>query len=46
MCYSERMIAGVTSEEARYFIGSRKASAKTYGMALRDHWRIENTLHW
>jgi predicted transposase YbfD/YdcC len=46
MCYSERTIAGVTSEETRYFIGSRKASAKTYGAALRDHWRIENTLHW
>jgi predicted transposase YbfD/YdcC len=46
MCYSERTVAGVTSEETRYFIGSRKASAKTYGTALRDHWRIENTLHW
>jgi predicted transposase YbfD/YdcC len=46
MCYSERTVAGVTSEETRYFIGSRKASARTYGTALRDHWRIENTLHW
>ncbi len=46
MCYSERTVGGVTSEETRYFIGSRKASAKTYGTALRDHWRIENTLHW
>jgi predicted transposase YbfD/YdcC len=46
MCYSERTVAGVTSEETRYFIGSRKASAKIYGTALRDHWRIENTLHW
>jgi predicted transposase YbfD/YdcC len=46
MCYSERTVGGVTSEETRYFIGSRKASAKTYGKALRDHWRIENSLHW
>jgi predicted transposase YbfD/YdcC len=46
LCYSERTVAGVTSEETRYFIGSRKASAKIYGTALRDHWRIENTLHW
>lgn len=46
MCYSERTVGGVTSEEARYFIGSRKASARTYGRALRDHWRIENSLHW
>jgi predicted transposase YbfD/YdcC len=46
MCYSERTVAGVTTEAARYFIGSRKASAKTYGQALRHHWGIENSLHW
>jgi predicted transposase YbfD/YdcC len=46
MCYSERTIHGITSEEARYFIGSKKASAKTYGTALRNHWGIENSLHW
>jgi len=34
------------SIEIRYFIGSRNASAKTYGNALRGHWGIENTLHW
>ncbi len=37
-CYSERTIQGVTSEELRYFIGSKKASAKVYGNALRNHW--------
>jgi predicted transposase YbfD/YdcC len=46
LCYSERTVQGVTSEELRYFIGSKKASAKVYGKALRDHWGIENTLHW
>jgi len=46
MCYSERTIHGVITEEARYFIGSKKASAKTYGHALRNHWGIENALHW
>jgi len=46
MCYSERAIKGETTREARYFIGSRRASAKTYGRALRNHWRIENSLHW
>jgi len=45
-CYSERTVDGVTSEELRYFIGSKKASAKVYGKALRNHWGIENTLHW
>jgi predicted transposase YbfD/YdcC len=46
MCYSERTIHGITGEEVRYFIGSKKASAKTYGKALRNHWGIENSLHW
>ena len=46
MCYSERTVQGVRSEELRYFIGSRRASAKVYGKALRDHWGIENGLHW
>jgi predicted transposase YbfD/YdcC len=45
-CYSERRIAGATSEELRYFIGSKKASAQVYGEALRNHWGIENKLHW
>jgi predicted transposase YbfD/YdcC len=45
-CYSERTVDGVTSEESRYFIGSKKISAKVYGNALRNHWGIENQLHW
>jgi len=46
MCYSERTVNGVTSDETRYFIGSRKTGAKVYGKALRGHWGIENSLHW
>lgn len=46
MCYSERTVQGATSEEVRYFIGSKKASAKAYGKALRNHRGIENSLHW
>jgi len=46
MCLSERTVAGKTSQEVRYFIGSRKASAKVYGKAIRNHWGIENGLHW
>lgn len=46
MCYSERTVKGVMTTEFRYFIGSRKASAKVYGTALRNHWGIENALHW
>jgi predicted transposase YbfD/YdcC len=46
MCISERTVKGEWSEEVHYFIGSRKMSAKEYGMALRKHWGIENNLHW
>jgi predicted transposase YbfD/YdcC len=46
MCSSERTLGDKTSTEVRYFIGSKRASAKTYGQALRNHWGIENGLHW
>jgi predicted transposase YbfD/YdcC len=46
MCHSVRTIGNVTTEEVRYFIGSKKASAKIYGRGLRGHWGIENSLHW
>jgi predicted transposase YbfD/YdcC len=46
MCYSERTVRGKTTTEVRYFIGSKKASARYYGRGLRRHWGIENNLHW
>jgi predicted transposase YbfD/YdcC len=46
MCWSERTVQGERREEVRYFIGSFRGSARRYGTALRDHWRIENSLHW
>lgn len=46
ICYSECIRDGKRTEEVRYFIGSRAGKAKVYGEALRNHWRIENTLHW
>jgi predicted transposase YbfD/YdcC len=46
ICYSQRTIQGKVSEETRYFVGSKVASARYYGQALRDHWRIENNSHW
>jgi predicted transposase YbfD/YdcC len=46
MCGSERTVNGQTTTEVRYFIGSKKASARYYGKALRHHWGIENNLHW
>jgi len=46
MCYSERTVNGQTSTEGRYFIGSRRMKAHRYAKVLRNHWRIENCLHW
>jgi predicted transposase YbfD/YdcC len=46
MCCSECTRAGKTSGEIRFFIGSRKAKATVYGKTLRNHWGIENQLHW
>jgi predicted transposase YbfD/YdcC len=46
MCVSERTVKDETTTEVRYFIGSKRASAKYYGTALRNHWGIENSLHW
>ena len=45
-CFRERTVQGKTSLEARYFIGSKQARARYYGQALRNHWGIENNLHW
>jgi predicted transposase YbfD/YdcC len=46
MCRSERTVNGETTDEVRYFIGSRRLSARTYAKVLRGHWGIENNLHW
>jgi predicted transposase YbfD/YdcC len=32
--------------ETRYFISSRTLSAAEAATAIRDHWAIENRLHW
>jgi predicted transposase YbfD/YdcC len=45
--FSERTDAeGHTSLEGRYYILSRRLSAKEFADAVRGHWRIENELHW
>jgi len=46
ICCTERTLKGQTSTEVRYFIGSRRMSARRYGKVLRGHWDIENNLHW
>jgi len=37
---------GKRSHEMRYYIMSRKLSAKEFAAAVRGHWSIENRLHW
>jgi predicted transposase YbfD/YdcC len=46
MYYRERTADGKTTTEAGYFIGSRRMAARRYAAALRNHWGIENNLHW
>jgi len=43
---SERTVAEKTTIEHRLYISSRKKSAKYFLEATRDHWHIENKLHW
>jgi predicted transposase YbfD/YdcC len=47
MCACERQ-AGTekATTHVSYFIGSKVMSAKCYAKVLRNHWGIENNLHW
>lgn len=46
MVVSSRTVNGQTGDEVRYYISSRKASAKAFAQGVRNHWGIENGLHW
>ena len=37
---------GKQTVEVRYYILSKKLSARRFAVAVRDHWSIENKLHW
>ncbi|MBI1899721.1 MAG: ISAs1 family transposase [Planctomycetia bacterium] len=37
---------GEERSDVRFYISSLKRSAKTFARAVRNHWGIENTLHW
>jgi len=43
---SERYIKGETSIERRFFICSIASNARQFATAVRQHWAIENNLHW
>jgi predicted transposase YbfD/YdcC len=47
MVESERLVGDKTSVERRYFISSLAGDdAEQFGRAVRQHWQIENKLHW
>lgn len=37
---------GKPCDDVRYYILSKRLSARRFGAAVRDHWTIENRLHW
>jgi predicted transposase YbfD/YdcC len=43
---SERRIGDAVSTERRYYLSSLPPDAAALGRAIRDHWGIENRLHW
>ncbi|MCK7490594.1 MAG: ISAs1 family transposase [Comamonadaceae bacterium] len=44
---SVRVVEGKASPvETRYYISSRTLSTADFAAAVRDHWAIENRLHW
>lgn len=43
---SQRTIAAQTSLEYRFYIASLPADARRLNAAVRQHWRVQNSLHW
>jgi len=43
---SARRIGARTERETRYYLTSSTASANRLGPMVRDHWAVENSLHW
>jgi predicted transposase YbfD/YdcC len=43
---SERIVNGKLETETRHFISSRILSASKLLECVRDHWKVENQLHW
>ncbi len=46
MVESQRIIGEQKTIERRYYLSSLKADAKEFARAVREHWSIENQLHW
>jgi predicted transposase YbfD/YdcC len=46
MVERETLRAGRIDKERHYYLCSAKLDAQTFGRVVRDHWGIENRLHW
>ena len=46
MVYAERRFGDKIESETRYFISSLPPDAETLLQFIRNHWKIENSLHW
>jgi predicted transposase YbfD/YdcC len=46
MVYRHREVAGKETDEVHYYISSLPPKVKRLADAIRDHWGIENSLHW
>lgn len=44
ICYNKKTQKQESAE--RYYISSKKASARYFQQAVRTHWQVENNLHW
>ena len=43
---SERTVSGKTSHEQRFYISSLTSDAERAARVVRQHWAVENQLHW
>jgi predicted transposase YbfD/YdcC len=43
---SDTTRSGKPCDDVRYYIMSKRLSARGFGAAVRGHWGIENSLHW
>ena len=46
MLESIRQCEGKSTSEHRFYIGSIGAHAKRFARTVREHWGVENSLHW
>jgi len=46
MAISDTVRGGKACDEVRYYILSKRMSARRFGATVRGHWGIENSLHW